>query len=166
MASLGQIQEATLTANSDIQSAMNTTTNALSSLDVEGASAGAQTASNSTNLIFKNGAYDFVGIAGAAGVDAMKQAIQTYCDNVNAEIEKLVVTASPEGTFAGKYAVSINDFTKAIQSSCMSNVNALRKFSKDLDAVYTAMQAQDTNVGSSITNDAATINSSVSNESF
>jgi len=166
MATLGQVEQATLTANSDVESKTSTTAGTLSGLDTAGGDAMLQ--SQATPGILGGigaTAYDFVGIAGEAGINEMNAAIKAYCDAVNEKLDEMVVTANPEGTFAGHYTEEINGFLKAIQDSCKSNVTELMKFQKDMNNVYTAMQKQDTNVAGSFADDTSSINGNVANGS-
>ncbi len=166
MATLGQVEQATLTANSDIESKTSTTAGTLSGLDTAGGASISQSQANAGGLFgFGSSNYDFVGIAGATGVEEMTNAIKTYCDAVNAKLDEMVVTANPEGTFAGKYTAEINAFLKSIQDSCKSNVTELIKFQQDLNNVYAAMQRQDTNVAGSFADDTSSINANVTNGS-
>lgn len=170
MGTLGSIQQAELSANSDIMSATESKAGTLGSLDVMGErmnsslSGGAQAIDWAATHIFGLETNDFVGIAGATGVENMKNAIDAYCNAVTSKIEQIVATANPEGTFAGQYANDINTFIKAIKDSCLSTVNNLKLFKKDLDEVYTAMTTHDTTVGESISTDASSINSNVGTE--
>lgn len=166
MATLGQVEQATLTANADVASKTATTAGTLSGLDVAGGESMSQSLENEGGIFgIGRSTYDFVGIGSAENVEEMKGAIATYCDAVNAKLDEMVVTANPEGTFAGDYKDQINGFLKSIQDSCKSNVDELREFEKDLDQVYAAMQRQDINVSGSFADDTSSINSSITNES-
>lgn len=163
MASLGQIEQATLTANSDVSSITDSTRSTLGSIDTADMGQKMSYAHDAaSDGWFRKGKFDFVGI-NMNGIDEMNLAIDKYCNDVNEILGQMVTTADPTGTFAGEYANAIKDFMTSIQNSCMYNVDALKAFKEDMNQVAAAMKAKDASVLGNISEDASSINSASSN---
>lgn len=158
MASLNEIKAAELTANASVESRTNDTKGVLDGLETNGG-ASLQRAQIGGGL-FGLGAnnLDFIGI-NAAGLDDMCAAIDSYCVAVTNKLGEFDAQANTEGHFAGQYAESMREFMMSIKSSCIAQVEALKNFKLDLQAVVTTMQAKDTAVAGGINAEANSISS-------
>ncbi len=158
MASLNEIKAAELTANSSVESKSSDIRATLDGLET---SSGASLQSASTGGgVFGFGAtnMDFVGI-NENGLTEMCDAIDTYCKNVSDKLNEFDAQANTEGHFAGRYAESLRDFMISVKSSCIAQVEALKAFKVDAEAVVAAMSAKDVEVAGGISSEASSISS-------
>lgn len=154
MASLREVEAATLTANSSVASLSDNKQATLSTLETEGGNS----LESSVGFWGKmSGAESFIGIRDGQGVQDMCTAIDTYCTTVSSKLDNFAQTADPTGTFAGNYASAIQEFINSIKKSCLEEIDALTAFKKDLLNVEASMKAKDVNVADNITTEAGSL---------
>lgn len=107
--------------------------------------------------VFQNGS-TVVGI-NVNQIDAMKQAIRNYVDNLQKTLDKLDAV-DPTVAFKGEVTGAIIEYINAVKTACQAVVSNMLAFNDQLTKVQEAYLTKDSELKSRITADADTTRSS------
>lgn len=120
----------------------------------------ANRAISDVNSFFANGT-TVVGI-NVNQIPAMKNAIRTYVDGIQAALGELV-NYDPEIGFKGEYTVELKNYIQAIIETCNAIVSNMLAFNDELTKVQQAYAAKSEATASAISSDAESTRSAYKN---